>query len=217
MRGVWLSADVDHVARGLQESGFANVVARLLVLDSVFNERGQVGVIAATAEDPVKIVVGLGEEAGADLAVGRESNAAAMAAEWARNRSDNPNFSDAILKGVAARRFTGGVRCNRPQGSPPVEPIDDLVHALAFSDAPDGTPNCQGEAYYTMVKALTCEFADISLLGPDDGKHPCDAASWAWRILDAAPIQLAGVRVEAPPGGGACPPGASPLEDHCDP
>jgi len=96
-------------------------------------------------------------------------------------------------------------------------PIDDLVHALAFSDAPNGMPNCQGEASYMSVKGTTCAFADISLLGPDNGKLPCDAASWAWRIVDTAPIQLAGVRFAGLPAAGACEAGASPLDDHCDP
>jgi hypothetical protein len=95
--------------------------------------------------------------------------------------------------------------------------IDELLQGLRFGNAPDGMPFCQGTLAYAAAKSATCAFPDIHYGGDDNGSQPCDAASWAWRILDAALITLAGVRVEAPPAGKPCPPGTSPADDHCAP
>ncbi len=65
----------------------------------------------AVAEQGAEIVVILAEEAGADLAVGGEANAGAVAAEGLRDGSDQANFAGrAVRKFILARGFTLRVR-----------------------------------------------------------------------------------------------------------
>lgn len=73
--------DVDHAAGGLEEARFANVMAGFLLVDSSANEGSEIVVSPTTAHDCVEVVVELREEAGADLAVGGEADAAALSAE----------------------------------------------------------------------------------------------------------------------------------------
>ena len=70
-----------HAAGGFQESGLADVMARFLLFDRRDNEISKFRVCAAATGDSVEVVVGLGEEAGADFAVGGEADAAAVSAE----------------------------------------------------------------------------------------------------------------------------------------
>src|ERR1700761_2095510 len=71
------AADVDHAAAGLEEAGLADVVAGLFLRDHVADIAREIVVRAAAAQDSVEVVVGLREEAGADLAVRCEADAAA--------------------------------------------------------------------------------------------------------------------------------------------
>ncbi len=83
-----------------------------------------VGVSAAHAAD--QIVVDLGKEAGADLAVGGETDPAAVAAEGMRDGGDDADFAEAVVEGEAAGGFgevVGGQRDERTHG---VEAGDDL-------------------------------------------------------------------------------------------
>jgi hypothetical protein len=95
-------------------------------------------------------------------------------------------------------------------------PVDDLLHGLVFVPGADGNPLCQRTEDYGFVKGITCAYADINSLGTDDGKHPCDAASWAWRLVSLAPVQLVGIRDHGVPEGGTCAPGLSPADDTCN-
>jgi len=75
--------------------------------NSLFN----VLVGGGVAEQGAEIVVILAEEAGADLAVGGEANAGAVAAEGLRDGSDQANFAGrAVRKFILARGFTLRVR-----------------------------------------------------------------------------------------------------------
>ena len=52
-----LSADVDHGARGWDEAGFTDVVPRFLLLDSAFDEVGQVGIGGSVAHGSIEVML----------------------------------------------------------------------------------------------------------------------------------------------------------------
>src|SRR6266852_1450568 len=83
-----LAADEDHGARGRLESGFVDAMAGFLFSDHGANPFLDVVVGSAVAEQGAEVVVVLAEEASADLAVGGEPNARAVAAERLRYRRD---------------------------------------------------------------------------------------------------------------------------------
>jgi hypothetical protein len=96
-------------------------------------------------------------------------------------------------------------------------PIDDLLHSLTYvRDIYTNQPFCQNAGGYAVAKLVTCGYADISYLGPDDSSRPCDGASWAWQFPTSVPISLAGIGpalpVAVPP---SCAPGGSPADDQC--
>ncbi len=103
-----LSADVDHGSGGGDEVGFADVVPFFLFLDDCSDEVGYFFVAGAAAHLGVQIVIPDGEEAGANLAIAGNADAAAMAAKGVRNRRDDSDLSHAVIETVAARGF--GVR-----------------------------------------------------------------------------------------------------------
>src|SRR5258708_11425935 len=106
-----LAADEDHGTRGRHESRFVDAMAGFFFSDHGANSLLNVLVGGAVAEQGAEIVVILAEEAGADLAVGGEANAGAMAAEGLRDGSDQANFAGrAVLKVIRARGFTLRVR-----------------------------------------------------------------------------------------------------------
>ncbi len=66
---------------GFKKPGLADVVARLLGFYRLVNESSQVVVRTATSQYAIEIMIEVGKEAGADLAVGGEPDAAASAAK----------------------------------------------------------------------------------------------------------------------------------------
>ncbi len=86
------------------------MVAGLFFCDGALDEGDEVGVSASAPHDSVEVVVGLREEAGADLSVGREADAAALAAEGLRDGRDDADFSYAVVEGVADGGFAERVR-----------------------------------------------------------------------------------------------------------
>lgn len=70
VRGFQSAADVDHRPRRLQKSRFANVMAGFLGLHGLDNIGAQLGVRGAGSQAAIQVVLHLGEEAGADFAVG---------------------------------------------------------------------------------------------------------------------------------------------------
>jgi hypothetical protein len=98
--------------------------------------------------------------------------------------------------------------------------IDQVLHQVAFIRDPlTNTLYCRGQGQYAKARALACSYADVSGTGPDDGSRKCDAASWAFRYAAAEPVSLPlGIGPAAPDQPAAsCPPGTSPLDDHCGP
>src|SRR5436305_13909679 len=80
-----LSPDMNHGSRRGHKVCFADVVARLFFANHIADEAGEVVVARAAAHEFVQIVIPDGEEAGANLAVRSNTNAAAMSAEGVRN------------------------------------------------------------------------------------------------------------------------------------
>ena len=85
------------------------MVARLLGFDRLLNEGREILIRTAARQHGIEIMIEVGEEAGADFAIGGEADAAAGSAKGLRYGRDDANFSYAIIEGIAARGFTGVV------------------------------------------------------------------------------------------------------------
>src|SRR5262249_916158 len=76
----------------------------------IANEFNQLFVRRPTAHEFMEIVIPDGEQAGANLSVGGDSDAAAVTAEGMRNRRDDSDLADAVVEMVAARGLAPSVR-----------------------------------------------------------------------------------------------------------
>src|SRR5271165_2046332 len=97
------------------------MVARLLGFDRLLDEGSEIFIRAAARQHTIEIVIEVGKEAGADLAIGGEADAAAGPAKGLRDGRDDANFSYAIVEGIAARSFTGAVAGQSHQRAKAVE------------------------------------------------------------------------------------------------
>ena len=77
-------------------------MAFFLLAHYALNEAGKLVIRCAVPHQGMEIVVPNGKQAGANLAVGRDADAAAMAAERMRYRSDDADFADAVFEDIAA-------------------------------------------------------------------------------------------------------------------
>ncbi len=77
------TADMHHATRWLEETGFADVMAGFLALDDTANPLAHLLVGGTTTHQAQKVVIALGEQAGADFAVRGEADAAAMTTKGA--------------------------------------------------------------------------------------------------------------------------------------
>jgi hypothetical protein len=125
---------MDHVARRLLEARLADVMAGLLLHHDTTNIRCEVLVGSAAAHLAVEVVIGVGEKAGAEAAVGGNANAAAMAAEGMRDGCDNADLADSVAESVAFGGLAEGVGGEFDEacgcgagGTPGVEACKDLV------------------------------------------------------------------------------------------
>src|SRR5581483_3589700 len=109
---------MNHAARRLHESRFSDVVARLFLLNYRFNVFSHVTVCASSLHHRVQIVIEKREEACAKLAVRGDPDSGAVAAERMRNRSNDADLTDAIVKRIAACSFTRNIWSKRTQRSP---------------------------------------------------------------------------------------------------
>src|SRR6266404_4086022 len=106
----YLSPDMHHCPRRLNKIRLADVVARFFSLDNPTDELHEIVIRSSAAHQFMQVVVPNGEQAGANLAVGGDADAAAMAAEGMRNRRDDSNFANAIVKTITASRLAACVR-----------------------------------------------------------------------------------------------------------
>src|ERR1039458_4154471 len=81
------------------------MMARFLTLNGTENVRAEFRIARPGPQSPVKIVLHLREETGANLAVGGEPHPAARPAEGLAHRCDDADLANSIAKGVAPRRL----------------------------------------------------------------------------------------------------------------
>ena len=104
-----LTADAAHGALGLDEARLANVMAGFFLEDDGL-EKGADGVIGgAVAQQDAKVVFDGAEKAGADFAVGCQSNTIAVAAKRFGDGSDDADLGGAAVEDPAFGGF-GRVR-----------------------------------------------------------------------------------------------------------
>src|SRR5215469_15246177 len=101
----------------------------LLTHHNLTDIRTQVSIGSAAQHFSVKIVVTLGKETRADLAVGCEADAAAVSAEGPRNGRDDAYFANAIVECKSPRCLAGGVLRKFHERTVCVEPGNKFVHA----------------------------------------------------------------------------------------
>ena len=100
------------------------MVPRFLSHNDFTNVRSEF-VIGSTAKHAaVEVMVGLREETRADFAVGGETDAAAVAAEWARDRGDDSNLAATIVEGEATGGLAGSVLWKLHEGTESIEALD---------------------------------------------------------------------------------------------
>src|SRR5215813_2358138 len=96
-----LAANMYHGPRCGNEVLLADVVAGFLAVDHASNELDQLIVRRTAPYQPIKIVIPHGEKTGANLAVGGDTNTAAVSTERMGDRRDNPDLPDAIVENIA--------------------------------------------------------------------------------------------------------------------
>ena len=92
------------------KSGFADVVPLFFLRHDAANEFCQLFVAGAAPHLRVQVVIPDRKQAGADLAVAGDADAAAMSAERMRHRSDDADLADAIFEAIAPRRLRTRMR-----------------------------------------------------------------------------------------------------------
>src|SRR6202522_4548272 len=117
---------MDHRTRGFQEFRLPDVVARFFSLDDAENVGAQLFIRLAGAHAAVEIVFHLREQAGANFAVGGESNATACAAKWPTARCDYARFPAPVGKAVTAAIFPRLARGELNERKDAVNGLDDL-------------------------------------------------------------------------------------------
>ena len=124
-----LAADVDHGPRGLEEAGFTDVVAGFFLVDGLHDVVGKFRVGLPGAHAAVEIVLDLGEEAGADFAVGSEPDATARTAECLADGGNDADFAYAVREGVAAGGFAGLPGSDRDERQLARDALSDLFES----------------------------------------------------------------------------------------
>jgi hypothetical protein len=97
----------------LNEFGFTDVVASLLLPDDGVEEIDDFLVGGAVAEQGTQIMLVEAEKARPDFAVSRESESVAVTAKRLSHGGDDPNFAASIAHGPTAGGFGGIDRCER--------------------------------------------------------------------------------------------------------
>src|SRR5512142_2999824 len=99
-------SDVHHRPGCRHEIRFADVVALFFHHDDFGDVLRDLRVAVAPAHAAGEVVFDDGEQAGAELTVGGDADAAAMAAERMRHGRDDADLPESVIEAVAARGFT---------------------------------------------------------------------------------------------------------------
>src|SRR5438034_1177621 len=103
---VQLASDKDHRTRGRHETGLVNAVAFLFFVDDRADIGDEVVVGGAFAKERAEVMIFPTEQAGAELAVGRDPDSRTKATEGLCDRGDEADFAGrAIGKAVFASGF----------------------------------------------------------------------------------------------------------------
>src|SRR6476469_1210315 len=137
------AADVGHLdARAVAGLGAAQLgVAVAAVAPDPAQQRGQLLVGRAVAERPPQVAAVGAEQAGVELALGRQAGPCAVAAEGAGDRGDDADLAGAVDVAEAVgdlARVARRDRLQRPAGRQPVEQLlggHDVVQAPAVGGA----------------------------------------------------------------------------------
>src|SRR5437016_9947364 len=103
LRDMTLAPDATHRAGRRHEVRFTDVMAGLLLPNHALKPFADIRVRMSIAQSRTQVVLSDTEEASADFAVGRQSNAIAMAAERLAYRRDDADLAAAIGKFPALR------------------------------------------------------------------------------------------------------------------
>src|SRR5579859_538736 len=95
-----------HRPRCRNKIRLPDVMARFLFADHVADEPDEFVVRSAAAHKFMQVMVPYRKQAGANLAVGGNANAAAMPAEGMRYRSNNSDLANAVVKAITAGGLT---------------------------------------------------------------------------------------------------------------
>src|SRR6202041_1494651 len=112
------------------------MVTRLFGFDCLLNEGDEIVIRSATRQNAIEVMIEVGKEAGANLAVGRETDTAAGTAKSLRYGGDDADFPHTIVESVAARGFTGVVGGQSHQRAKAVELVDHLLQRNDYFRGP---------------------------------------------------------------------------------
>src|SRR5579859_6544210 len=112
------------------------MVARFLGLYRFLNEGNEIVVRTAAGQHAVEIMIEVGKEAGADLAIRSEADAAARTAKGLRDRRDYADFPQTIVETITAGGFTRVVRGQGHQRAIGVDLFDDFLQRNDYIGGP---------------------------------------------------------------------------------
>src|ERR1700736_1268625 len=94
-----------HGPGSRHEISLSNMVPLFFSLHHATNELRQLLIRSSAAHQLVQIMIPDGEQAGANLAIRGDANAAAMSAERVRHGRDNSDLSDAVIETISSGGF----------------------------------------------------------------------------------------------------------------
>ena len=101
---------MDHGARGFEKAGLADVMAGFFLFYGTDDEFLQILVGGAAAHFTKQVVLDIRKEAGADLAVGGEADAAAGSAKGLGDGCDDTDFTFAFCARPIGKTISAGGR-----------------------------------------------------------------------------------------------------------
>src|SRR5438477_4853022 len=98
-----LPPDMHHRPRRRHKIRLANMVTLFLPSDNAANECNQLLVRSTPEHQFVQIVIPNGKKTSPNLAIGSNSNTATVSAKRMRNRRNDSNLADTIVKAITPR------------------------------------------------------------------------------------------------------------------
>src|SRR3982074_2917493 len=105
-----LTANMHHGSRSGHESRLPDMVPLFFLYDDFLDELSELFIRSAASHQFVQIMLPNREQAGAQLAIGGDADAAAVATERMRHRGNDSNLAHAIGEAIAPSGFATLVR-----------------------------------------------------------------------------------------------------------